>query len=69
MDFEWHEDPTDWKDSGRRVEVQSQDGSVHQGVLEIVDQTPGPDEVPIFEVVADDGSDLSIYSAKRWRFL
>lgn len=69
MDFEWHEDPTDWKDNGRRVEVQSQDGSVRQGVLDIVDQTPGPDEAPIFEVIADDGSALSIYSAKRWRFL
>jgi len=69
MDFEWHEDPPDWKDSGRRVEVQSQDGSVHQGVLEIVDQTPGPGEVPIFEVIADSGAALDIYSAKRWRLL
>lgn len=49
--------------------MQSQDGSVHQGVLEIVDQTPGPGEVPIFEVIADSGAALDIYSAKRWRLL
>lgn len=69
MESEWRDDVPDWKDNGRRVEIEGQDGKTGQGVLDIIDQTPGPDEIPIFEVIADSGASLSIYSAKRWRFL
>lgn len=69
MESEWRDDLPDWKDNWRRVEIEGQDGVTGQGVLDIVDQTPGPDEIPIFEVIPDGGASLSIYSAKRWRFL
>lgn len=69
MESAWRDDVPDWKDNGRRVEVEGQDGKIGKGVLEIVDQTPGPDEIPIFEVITESGVALIIYSAKRWRFL
>jgi hypothetical protein len=60
----------DWKDAGRRVEVELEDGSTVQGDLLVADFFPDGegDEVPMFEV-AGDGGGHSFAANKRWRFL
>lgn len=69
---EWREQCDDWPfwgDGGRRVELALKDGATLQGTLEIVDQTPGPDEIPLFEVVDDDGKHHSFVDHDKWRYL
>lgn len=55
----------DWKDSGRRVEVELEDGRTVQGGLFVSDFSP----VPVFEVRDDAGHEHSFAANNRWRFL
>jgi len=61
----------DWKDCGRRVEVEFDDGWTVQGDLFVSDffQDGEGDEVPVFGVHADDGVEYSFADGKHWRFL
>lgn len=57
-----------WQDSGRRVDIKLKSGSIISGKLEIIDQTPGPDELPIFKIRTDAG-DLESFAEHeffRW---
>ena len=56
-----------WTDDGKMVEVETGTGTM-TGRLVIVDQSPGPDEVPIFAVEVD-GKQHPFDCAKRWRFV
>lgn len=58
-----------WGDNGRQVELSLADGTSLKGTLEIIDQTPGPDEVPIFEVIDTAGKRHSFVDHERWRYL
>lgn len=61
----------DWKDAGRRVEVELEDGRTVQGELFVGDFFPDGegDEVPVFSVRDDAGQEYSFAANKRWRFL
>lgn len=61
----------DWKDDGRRVEVEPEDGRTVQGELFVADffADGEGDEIPIFEVRTDDGAEHGFAANKRWRFL
>ncbi len=60
-----------WRDSGRRVEVELEDGRTVQGELFVADFFPDGegDEVPVFEVRCDDGTEHGFAANRRWRFL
>lgn len=58
----------DWGDDGRRVEIRLDDGATVVGTLEQVDETPGPDEAPLFDVVADDGRRVALVESAEWRW-
>jgi hypothetical protein len=64
-------DLPDWLDTGKRVEVELEDGSIVQGELFVADFIfDGEDEVPMFEVRTDGGRETRGFAAnKRWRFL
>jgi len=67
--MDWQDMPwPDWQDGGKRVEIRLADGSAIEGRLEIVDQTPGPDEAPLFDVVADDGRRVPFWNNEAWRW-
>ena len=61
----------DWKDSGRRVQVKLEGGSIVQGELFVADFFPDGegDEVPVFEVLGDDGKEHGFAGNDGWRFL
>jgi len=61
----------DWKDAGRRVEVELEDGLTVQGELFVGDFFPDGegDEVPVFSVCDDAGQEYSFAANKCWRFL
>ena len=56
-----------WQDGGKLVEVETEAGAL-KGRLVIVDQTPGPDECPIF-VVETNGTQRPFDPGRRWRFV
>lgn len=56
-----------WPDAGKLVEVETDEGTL-TGRLVIVDQTPGPDEAPLFAIDVD-GTQHPFDCAKRWRFV
>lgn len=63
--MEWHEtDYPDWQDAGKEVEMEG--GPT--GKLVIVDQTPGPDESPLWGIEVGGKIERFDY-LKRWRFV
>lgn len=64
IEEEWHEtDYPDWQDAGKEVEME--DGPT--GTLVVVDQTPGPDEAPLWGIKVG-GTLFKFDYLKRWRF-
>jgi len=60
----------DWKDVGRRVEVELECGETVLGELFVDDFFfDGEGEVPIFAVRTDDGKERGFAANKRWRFV
>lgn len=61
----------DWKDAGRLVEIERDDGTVATGNLEVDDFFPdgAGDEVPVFVVASEDGIRHSFADNRRWRFV
>lgn len=59
------DDYPDWPDVGKRVEVELEDGLIVVGDLGADDWY----DVPIFEVVTDDGATYSFAANRRWRFV
>lgn len=59
------DDYPDWKDVGKRVEAELEDGRVVVGDLGADDWY----DVPIFEIETDDGETHSFAANKRWRFI
>jgi hypothetical protein len=59
-------DLPDWGDEGP-AEFKRRDGAILKGVLEIVDQTPGPEEYPLFEFTLADGTKADIFQCDFWR--
>lgn len=57
-----------WADNGKRIEVDV-DGVVKAGCLHIADTdyTDG-EEIPVFRVRFDDGTDAPFVAFGRWRF-
>ena len=68
---DWTTGWPDWKDSGRRVEVEIENSSTVLGELFVADffHDGEGDEVPVFAVRAADGREHSFAANKRWRFL
>lgn len=72
MDWKkWSEAWPDWQDAGKRVEIERDDGTTVAGKLAVDDFFPDGegDEVPVFAVMADDGTKHSFADNERWRFL
>ena len=66
--MEWDETGLPWwDDAGKLVEVDDPSGLI-KGRLVVVEQTPGPDECPIFAVEAN-GVNQYFDPACRWRFV
>jgi hypothetical protein len=61
----------DWKDSGRRIEIERQDGTRTAGVLYVEDffALDDGDEVPVWCVRDESGGEHSFVENERWRFL
>lgn len=55
----------DWKDTGKLVEVELENGATVSGTLDADDWY----DVPIFEIVTNDGARHSFTANKRWRFI
>jgi hypothetical protein len=58
----------DWRDSGRRVEVEK-DGVRLTGRLVADAWFTGEDEIPVFEVELDGGGSVSFTACDRWGYL
>jgi hypothetical protein len=63
----------DWpdrKDTGKRVEMEYQDGRKFVGRLDIEDTIlAGGEEEPLFVIIDDDDRRRGLSSAVRWRFI
>jgi hypothetical protein len=57
-----------WGDEGKRVQVKYRDSTEAEGVLVMEDMTPGPDELPLFTIRKDDGTQASWFDAEFWRY-
>jgi len=44
-------------------------GVEREGSLDWYDNSPGPDEGPLFRCVAPDGAELDFYGAQKWRYV
>lgn len=66
----WTTQWPDWRDAGRRVELDLGDGYI-QGELFVEDFFPDGDggECPVFGVRADDQVEHSFASHERWRYV
>lgn len=66
---EWRDDSPDWRDARKRIVLLMDDGAEKHGLLILEDVAfGGDDEIPIWRVDVDGGSDLSLWDAKGWRF-
>lgn len=66
--FDPFDNGPDWKDEGKTVEVELNDGILLSGTLEIYDMTPGPDEIPLFRVKTDSSELRWFDDIRRYRF-
>lgn len=57
-----------WGDDGKRIDICHPDGTIETGVLVEYDMTPGPNELPLFRLVKDDGSHADLYGCSAWRY-
>jgi hypothetical protein len=58
----------EWKDAGRRVEAEYEDGSAVIGNLAADEFFDGVNEYPVF-TIEDDASAVHPFVCKRWRYL
>jgi len=66
--MEWCEDLPRWGDSGKEVELLSEDGSVVRGTLELADvYFDGEDEVPVWNVLCPNADSVSLWNFEAWR--
>jgi hypothetical protein len=68
--FAWNESWPGWKDAGRFVEAEYQDGSVFTGRLMVKDFFPDGqgDEVPVWSLF-DGGNEKSFADCERFRYV
>jgi len=61
----------DWSDAGKRVEIERDDGATVTGKLDIDDffLDGEGDEIPVFAIIAEDGTKHSFADHERWRFV
>ena len=66
----WDDWPS-WTDSGRRVEIEREDGSRTAGMLYVEDffHDGEGEEIPVWYVRDDSGAEHSFVEMERWRFL
>lgn len=70
MTVEWRSwAEADWRDSGKSIEAQYDDGRTIVGKLIASDFVllDDGDEAPIFEIELADGTSISFYEFERWR--
>lgn len=67
----WSDAWPDWKDAGKRVEIERADGTAVAGKLHVDDffHDGEGDEIPVFAVIDDGGTKHSFADNERWRFL
>jgi hypothetical protein len=66
----WNDAWPGWQDTGKRVEIEHDDGSTASGKLEVDDffSDGEGEEIPVFIIIADDGTKHSFADNDRWRF-
>ncbi len=64
----FEDDPPDWKDSGRCVQFQQDDGRTVDATLTIADCVGDDGEVPVWHFASADGRSVFLYDVQRWRF-
>lgn len=69
MENAWREDVPGFEGDGQRIIMVDALGFEREGLLVWYDNSPGPDEAPLFRCVAPDGCELDFYGAQRWRYL
>lgn len=68
MDTAWSDEFPDWRDTNEQVEVEMHDGRTVVGTLVASDVWfDGEDEVPIFSIKLDNGTEVGFADMKRWR--